>query len=193
MTRNHARYGVTVALVVLLAASFGCILDPKEDPAPGPGPISQYKDRTEPDHCVTNLVKAYQDRNLTRIEELFNENYKFLLQPEEVGPGEDPFIDRADDIRITNNMFKAVDGQYSPTIDKLTLSISATGIWEDISNVDGEACDGCKTSRRTYTLEVIIGPTTYISDNLVDFIVVPVDEGGEIKYQIRILQDIKKT
>ena len=100
---------LALAGTVLLGLN-SCILDPKEDKPKDP-PASQYKclEVTCPrDNVLNNLQSAYNDRNISRYDELLDADFIFYFSERDVdSPGS---WSRAAEINANKNMF---DPNYS--------------------------------------------------------------------------------
>ena len=89
-----------------------CILDPPED-EPDKPPTSQYKclEVTCPrDNVLVNLQSAYNDRNISRYDELLDADFVFYFSTEDVLNGTVEYWSRAAEINANKNMF---DPNYS--------------------------------------------------------------------------------
>jgi len=104
---------LALAGTVLLGLN-SCILDPKEDKPPVP-PASQYKclEVTCPrDNVLNNLQAAYNDRNISRYDELLDADFIFYFSAADVSGGvvSGEYWSRAAEINANKNMF---DPNYS--------------------------------------------------------------------------------
>jgi len=190
-----------VLLVVLTAIGFvGCILSPTEE-APKEHPVSTYKDLTNKEDVVTNLVQSYKDHNIDRYTELLHPLYLWYNQNADVLNGAPPFYTRDEDIEMTRRMFLAVNHDASIAsdkwVDRLDLSIASdpTGTtWTHADTLEGSPCVDCWQSTRDYyiTVELTGGTKTLIGTDLVTLYVVPITKDGIKHYYLRRADDIKK-
>lgn len=103
------------ALALAGVVAFGlnsCILNPEENPPPDKPP-SQYKclEVTCPrDNVLINLKSAYNDRNISRYDELLDDDFIFYFSAEDVLNGTVSYWSRAAEINANKNMF---DPNYS--------------------------------------------------------------------------------
>ncbi len=182
--------------VVLTAIGFvGCILSPTEEP-PKPHPSTNYKDLTNKEDVVTNLVQSYKDHNIDRFTELLHPDYLWYNQDADVANGAKEFNTRDEDIAMTHNLFLAAD-HHNPNpdkqVDRLDLSITSAP-WTQITELEGNPCEDCWQSTREYyiTVELTGGTTTLIGNDLVNLTVVPITKDGTKHYYLRRADDRKK-
>jgi len=103
------------ALALAGMVAFGlnsCILNPDENKPPDK-PTSQYKclEVTCPrDNVLINLQSAYNDRNISRYDELLDADFVFYFSTEDVLNGTVEYWSRAAEINANKNMF---DPNYS--------------------------------------------------------------------------------
>lgn len=108
------------ALALAGVIAFGlnsCILNPDENPPPDKPP-SQYKclEVTCPrDNVLINLKSAYNDRNISRYDELLDDDFIFYFSAEDVTNGTVSYWGRAEEIKANKNMF---DPNYSSPIQE---------------------------------------------------------------------------
>jgi hypothetical protein len=79
-------------------------------------------------------------------------------------------------------------------LDKLDLELN-DGTWQPVSLFNEAACDDCWETTREYYVTLITagGAVTYIANDRVTFIVVPVQVDGRTLYRIRRCDDIRKS
>ncbi len=193
-----------VSLSVMVVFSSGCILDPKEEPIEENNK-SEYKDLTEKEHCLINLVKSYDDRNIERYKQILYEEYMFVM-PEDNDGGKD-YYDRDEEIAVTNNMFRSASGDpienklgQRLVTERLEFSIEPPLVpeddWAPIDSVAGEPCDDCWKTERRYYMEARInidGTDRFLStpNRYVQFIIVPMQEDGKKKYKLRLAYELE--
>ena len=192
---------VFVLLMVLAAVGFvGCILSPTEE-VPQKPPSSNYKDLTNKEDIVTNLVQSYKDHNIDRYTELLHTEYLWYNQKADVAKGAPQFNTRDEDIAMTHNLFLAADHKSADPdkqVDRLDLSIQSdpTGdTWTHADTLNGSPCADCWQTTRDYyiTVEMTGGTTTYIGNDLVTLYAVPVTKDGIKHYYLGRADDIPKS
>jgi hypothetical protein len=189
----------SISLLVLcgMVATFGCILNPKSDPEPPPPP-PPWPDRTEPEHVVQILVRAYVERNFEKFNEiLVDPEYLFFLQETDVQQGEEKFWTREEDYDATRNMFLAALGtpaEDDPELVTLELTIEGAEVWTAVDSIGDEPCEGCLETQRNYDIKAIAvyptGETTYLGNDVVLFYVQPAMEGSVLKYKLKRMYDL---
>jgi hypothetical protein len=203
MWKSISRRVALWASIVILVYSFGCILSPQEDPAPIDRDPVEFKDLTEKEHVIINLVYAYQEKDfgeysklLLRTDDTYNgstypNGYYWYNQPGAVG--QEDFILASEDLPRTQNMFLAAEGtpakETHPAIYRLTLQLTE-GSWSPVGELWGEPCEDCWYTERQYDIFLEMGePDLHGTDN-VQFYIVPVDEEGKKIYKIAVAKDI---
>lgn len=203
MWKSITRYTATWISTVMLLYSFGCILSPKEDPAPPDKDPVVFMDLTEKEHVIFNLELSYAERDidefsklLLKVDDTYNDltyadGYYFYNQDVETELEE--FLLRDTEITYTGNMFLAAKGTKAKpehqVLDDLTLEIG-DGSWMPSDEIFGEPCEDCWYTQRSYELWIYYGEDSkYAMDNI-QFYIVPVDEGDVTIYKIAIAKDI---
>ena len=172
-----------VAVILLGALSAVAFVGGCSDDSSGPsGGKSPYGDLTEKEHCITNLVVSHELSNISRYAEILHSNYilfgmKWGLFGDEIGT-----LDYSEDIDVTEQLFRA---------SMVHLDIG-DGAWSAMSEVAGDPCADCWETTREYRFEAYFpaDEVTYISTNIIKLIVVPIDDNGTKRYNIRLVYDI---
>ena len=114
---------------------------------------------------------------MSRYEALLHTEYFFELAPEDVVPGEDAAMTRAEDIASTAWIFE--------NQDMLELAIIPSGDWYDHPAVGEAACEGCRATTREYFIRAQFGKEDRVYSMYVAFIPedVPVERVKEIDYE----------
>jgi hypothetical protein len=180
-----------------LAFFCGCILSPDQDKNGGGGggtPI--YKDLTQKEDPIDNLMTSYNNANIQEYEKLLHPDYLFYNQTADVAQGLPEFLTKDTDVRETTNMFAAARGQYknaAQNLDALTLEITPAS-WMSLDTVPGlpAPCVDCWATTRQYLVNAVLtgGQTTLRGNDLVQIIVVPVEENGKKLYKLYRVEDI---
>jgi hypothetical protein len=193
MFEEIKKYVVVFVMAFAVLGYSACILSPTE--VPPDKPASNWKDLTEKEDVITNLMQCYTSHDITHYKELLHEDYIWYNQVAEAEAGEvELYFQRDDDIQKTKNMFDAADRTYEDEtkwLDKLELTI-ASGSWTQLTEFNGEACDDCWQTLRQYyiTLDMAVGELTLYGDDNVQFTIVGVDKGGKRIYQLGRADDI---
>jgi hypothetical protein len=179
-------------LLSLLAVS-GCILSPEKDPDP-PDPTDNFKPLTTKENVLYNLVQSYKFADIEKYQELLHLDYIWRNQDSDIAAGKVPseFFTRDQDIQGTHGLFKAFLGTHpdpSVEVDGIELTIQP-GAWQEITEVDGSPCEDCWETSRIYEITVRTPTKTWYGNDLVKFIVVPVDQNGQKLYKLRRGDDI---
>jgi hypothetical protein len=169
------------ALVLIACFSFlgGC----KNLTAPV-APPGALKPLTEKENVISNLVASYDRADIAGYEELLHPDYTFRMQERDVASGQDEFWTRDHDMHVTRNMFLAAKGQDKAdparNLDQLTLELGP-GAWSPVDSIGGSPCGDCWMTTREYRLTLMFAGNRggYVSNDLAQIIVVPVDEGGQ--------------
>jgi hypothetical protein len=161
MLRHPARATLLIAIGIMLSYSIGCILSPEEEVRPNDNPTIVYKDLTQPENLIENLVSSYKDKNIARYEELllttgdggYNREYYFHYQEGDVGVIGEENDDREADVDMTRNIFRAANGDPNldkghVAIDKLELTIYG-GTWDTLDTLWNEYHPGVNTTSRS--------------------------------------------
>jgi hypothetical protein len=204
MWKSISRRTATWISIVILSYSVGCILSPQEDPAPPSSDPIEFKDLTEKEDVITNMLLSYQAKDyepymqlLLRPEDTYNgstyaNGYYWYNQPGAVGT--ELSILLGADLERTFNMFRAAEGdpvdkENHPVIYRLTLTLTE-GSWSPITELWGEPCEDCWYTERQYDIFLEAGQTDYHGFDNVQFYIVPVDEDGKKIYKIAVAKDV---
>lgn len=152
-------------------------------------PPATWPEMTTEEEAVEALLLCYQNPRLaevmSRYEGLLHSEYFFELAPDDVMVGESKFILRAEDIASTEWIFENQTG--------LTLSFSGTGGWNDCTEINGLACDGCRETTRSYYIRVQLSVDGKVysnrSEEVYATIIVAPDESDASKWVIRAIYD----
>jgi len=192
MHGSRMKYAFLAIAAFALVVYSGCIFSPDEEPPP-PKPDPTYKSLTEKENIIYNLVQSYKAHQINPFEELLHPDYIWYNQT-----GVTPeYLDRTTDILQTGRLFAAANNSSTIPADKwleaLDLKIEA-GYWEQIQDVEGVACADCWKTTRVYSILARLngGATTWVGDDLIEFIAMGVDQGGKRIYLLRRAEDQKK-
>ena len=184
MKNSRIKTALTIVLMVVVCSMLGCIFGPEKDrKSRTEPPEPEFKDLTEKEHVIENLVLSYQYLDIEHYAELLHEDYIWYNQP-----GSDPeFLSRDQDIDATKGIFdskKYVHPDENKRILRLQLEIW-DGSWSAIDSIEGEPCSDCWYTRRVYdiTLDIASGTTIHGHD-YVDLYIVGVEGDSKRKYQI---------
>lgn len=197
---NAKLKGVLAAIAVCaFLFGYGCIFNPDQGGGGNNnGPPVVYKELTQKEDVVDNLVTCYNNANSAHYEELLHPDYTFYFQDvQDGGGGGKQFFTRSEDIALQQNMFNATRGAASDpalNLDKLTLTLTA-GSWTSFDSLGGAQCNDCWTTQREYTVTIIFtgGQNGYTGNDLVELVVIPVEENGKKLYKLWRLTDIKQS
>ena len=103
------RVPVLCAIAVLAALMSSCIFDPKKDDGGGGTPPEPYRDLTQRVDVLFNLQKAYNDRNITKYEEILDQGFVFFLSDGDVNGGLPVQWDRGQEVSANTNLFSRVE------------------------------------------------------------------------------------
>lgn len=127
----------TIALALLFAGMMtSCIFDPKQEKKvdDGGGNTGQkYEDLTEEWHVLNNLELAYNEMNIDRYQELFDQkNFVFHFSQGDIG-GEVPSQWGAtEEVASATNMFTQAGGRDNNPILSIELKLSYENLeWND--------------------------------------------------------------
>lgn len=178
MRRNISFIGLMLAVAAVLAA--GCSDSPK---APVKERGIDWKDRTDKEDVITNMLLAYEHRDIAHYEELLHEDYIWYFQQKDAEIFNQASLNYAEDVEATKKLFEQA----------LLLQLEIIpAAWTEEEEIGGEACAGCWSTERVYFIQTQFhgDETIYTGRDHVKFIIVPVDEGGTTKYRIRWAYDI---
>ncbi len=179
MKQVAAHSVVLVLMAVIAACSIGC----SDDATEPSGEKSPYRDLTEREDCITNLVVSHMLMNIERYAEILHEDYIYYGKKwGEVGDELGTF-NRAEDIDFTAELF-----QNAVCFD---LEIPY-GIWAAVDKIGEEPCTDCWETTREFHLQFTLQgeDRIYMAHDLVKYIVVPVDDDGTTEYRIRLGCDV---
>jgi hypothetical protein len=188
-SRTVRRIAAPLALAAVALLVLGCSDDATQ---PNVTPKPRYPEATTKEIVISNFLKSYEDRNIEQFAKLLHPDYIWYNQP-----GLTPeFYTRSEDIEKTGNMFSAALHTYPNSalwLDKLELKLN-DGVWTQIVEYDGSACDDCWETTRDYYIELYLpnAAMTLLHDDLVRFVVVPAEEGGPKVYRIIRCDDLRR-
>ena len=111
------------ALTAGLAMLVACDPDPVR---PGGTPAAAYENLSQRAHVLNNLELAYNKRNITKYDELLDDNFTFVLSPGDVDAGLPPQWGRAEELQYNRDLF---DVNYAG--QGRCKSILLDVVWED--------------------------------------------------------------
>jgi len=181
-----------VAALVFAAAALCGIGCSDNSTQPKVTPKPRYPEATTKEIVISNFLKSYEDRNIAQFEKLLHTDYIWYNQ-EGVTPA---FYTRSEDIEMTGNMFLAALHRYPNSalwLDKLELKLNDRP-WIQIYEFDGASCEDCGETTREYYIELYMpdAAMTLLHDDLVKFVVVPVEEEGPKVYRIVRCDDMRR-
>jgi len=176
-----------VAASALIA--LGCSDDPTQPKVAKP----RYPEATTKDIVISNFLLSYKDRDIEQFEKLLHEDYMWFNQASSAPP---EYYTRDEDIAITGNMFLAARHTHPESnlwLDRLDLTLYGA-VWVEIVEFNSSPCEDCWETTRDYYFVLMTagGATTYIANDLVRFVVVPVDLNGNKIYKIIRCDDMPK-
>ena len=185
--------GVMTPLLTIaaLALAPGCIFDPKPSVDPPVRPEIEWPDMTDRDDVIRALVLCYtypsQSVSLVKYEGLLHTEYFFLMTDDDAAKFQvEPYIDRVADLTSTELIFESQTD--------LALDIPVEGSWLERLDIDGDPCENCWETLRTYYIRAQFGAenTIYVSPPERAFvtIVVAPDESDPSKWVIRAMYDL---
>ncbi|HUV36226.1 MAG TPA: hypothetical protein VMX58_04720 [Patescibacteria group bacterium] len=170
-------------LALGMVYSFGCIFDPKPDEGPDIVDPVDWPDLTDKDDVIVFLLLTYKHRDGERYAELLHDQYLWFMQDRDAEELNIETLDYTEDVESTKRLFKRAV--------MLELEIDP-GSWVEIEAVGEVPCPGCWQTDRVYRIRAQIpgDEKTYTGNDLVKFIVVPVEKDGKTRYEIRWAYDI---
>jgi len=143
-----------LASLIILPSCFEDTTEPvKEKPA------IDWPDMTSRDDVVRTVVLAYTNPKAGESEAKYNallhSQYFFKLHESDVAPGESAVMTRAEDIASTGWIFE------NETLLELTITPEA-GSWDAYPEIDGEPCENCWETTRSYIIRAQFGDETVI-------------------------------
>ncbi len=181
----------TITLLLLaLALAFSVSCNDPESPIDDDDPGIEWPGMTEKDDVVKTVVLAYtypkEGESVSRYNAALHSLFFFHLQPEDVDPGDPPFLTRAIDVSTTERMFEAES--------LLELIIAETGTWNPYNEIEGEPCVDCWESTREYRIRAQFGDEDTIFQSTAGrasvIIIVAPDEADSSKWVIRAMYDV---
>jgi len=196
MLKTTLKCASILTIIAMFIGLAGCILNPKDDQVPPAKPKYVYLDLTRKDDPIKNLVTAYQEHNIAPIEKLLHSLYIWRNQEQDVAKGLQESYSLTEEISSTRNLFLAADKRSEPSkyVEKLELTIE-DGSWQPVYEFLGNPCDDCWQTTREYFITLLVdgGENTVYGNDLVQFTVVPVMEGGKKLYKIGRADDVQKS
>jgi hypothetical protein len=204
MFETRKRHAVLLVVALAALGLSGCILSPKEEP-PGKKPDATWKDLTNKEDVIDNLLQAYKSHDISHYQEILLVNsppysdYLWYNQDTDVKPGEEPYVTRDQDISSTTKMFAAADHIAGVVPSNLFLEMLDLklypGSWTQVSLFNDTPCDDCWETTREYAIEIIFSETGngFTGNDLVKFTVVGVTKNGKTHYYLGRADDIRKS
>ena len=196
MLKTTLKCASILTIIAMFIGLAGCILNPKDDQVPPAKPKYVYLDLTRKDDPIKNLVTAYQEHNIVPILKLLHSLYIWRNQEQDVAEGLQESYSLTEEISSTTNLFLAADKRSDPSkyVEKLELTIE-DGSWQPVYEFLGNPCDDCWQTTREYFITLLVdgGENTVYGNDLVQFTVVPVMEGGKKLYKIGRADDVQKS
>jgi len=119
------RFVFLAALSLVLLGGLACKDDPESPPSAAQ---PTFEDLSQRWHVINNIEVAYNKRNLSKYEQLVDENFSFVLSPGDVGGGVPEQWWRTEEILLHSRMFdseyaglhrvKSIDMHLSMPVDK---------------------------------------------------------------------------
>ena len=190
MRRSVFKTALPLLLISALLAAPSCIFDPKEDPYIPPDEPIEWPDMTDRDDVIKTVVLAYENprdgESESRYNALLHSQYFFKLHPDDVEIGESQIMSRTEDLASTEWIFT----EHT----MLELTITETGSWDPIAEVEGEPCENCWETTRQYFVRAQFGDEQTIWQSpperaFVTIIVTP-DESDATKWSLRAMFDL---
>jgi hypothetical protein len=191
MRRSVFKAALPLLLLTALLASPSCIFDPKEDPVIPPVVPVPWPAMTARDDVIKTIVLAYtypkDGQSDSKYNALLHSQYFFKLHESDVEPGASQIMPRNDDITSTLWIFE------HETLLELSLT-PEVGSWDSYPEIDGEPCDNCWETTRSYFIRAQFGDETTIFQSpperaFVTIIVAP-DESDATKWVLRAMFDL---
>jgi hypothetical protein len=194
MTRKNVHRIGALALISFLVFAAGCLLNPDDNKTPAKT-TAQFKSLADKENVIFNLALSYQQADITHYEELLHPNYTWYFQSADLLRGLPVFWTREQDLDATTNIFRSARGQNANpmmNLDRIALEITA-GSWAPVDSVGGAPCNDCWTTTREYSLSCMTsgGLNGFTGNDMVQFVVVPVGDGGQKVYKIWQMRDLR--
>lgn len=179
MRRSAMCAGLLCLVIAIAAGLIGC----SDDPEKPPGGESPYGDLTDKEDCIGNLVVSYELRDIEHYQEILHPDYVWYGKKWGALGDDLDVLDYAEDVAGTELLFEHCVS--------LELEIDA-GSWQAVDKIGEQPCTDCWETTRLYHFRFTLpgDDTIYISNGLVKFVIVPVDDGETTEYRIRIGYDI---
>jgi len=140
--RTKALYG-GLSLLVMLAAT-GCLFSPDEPENPPPPVVVEYPFPGTKEQLLTNFKQAYEDMEINEYGKILHNDYKFILQEEDIIGGQLPYdhLNRDDDITIMTRIFSGnpylpPDRDPEAAVTEITFSVlDPVTVWEASTHPD---------------------------------------------------------
>lgn len=128
---------LAVALTALIPGCWNPFSPPPEDDPPPPPP--QY-DRSTRDNLMGFFAKSHENREILEYEESLHPDYIFWFWENEDLPDQwsTPWIDRAEDVRVTKNMFESEQVTSITAVFTNLTTDGDSGSWYAEIVADGE-------------------------------------------------------
>jgi hypothetical protein len=91
--------------LAIAATAASCIFDPVAPGDKPPPPAQKYEDLTERWHVLNNLELAYNQRKISRYDEVLDQDFTFFLSTGDVGGGLPDSWDRQTEMNANTNLF----------------------------------------------------------------------------------------
>jgi hypothetical protein len=129
------RLSMIVISTLLVLAAAGCDDDPARPKDTTPSP---YNDLTEKWHVLSNLERAYDERNIARYAEVFDQdNFVFHFNPGDVANGDTPEQwGYVEEYNSASNMFSGAGGQNNNPILSIDLTLKdvESATWTEVED-----------------------------------------------------------
>lgn len=151
------RLVLMVPLLLVALMGSGCIFSPdNNDPNPPP-PTPPPPFPGDPDTLMTNFRSAYSSMKIDDYRIVLNPQYVFILNPDDVPPGESDRLTYAEELHIAENMFSGEplekpNGDTVPGISSIAIAaLNRLGPW---TNVGPNDPDFPNTKRGLYEIQL---------------------------------------
>ena len=191
MRRTLLKAALPLLLITAMILSPSCIFDPKQDPEIKIEDPIVWPDMTVKDDAIRVIVLAYSNPKLGESEARYNSVlhslYFFRLHSDDVAVGESQIMTRNEDLASTEWIFA------NQTMLELTVS-PETGSWDTYPEIEGEPCENCWTTTRSYFIRAQFEDEGTIFQSpperaFVTIIVAP-DENDATKWVLRAMFDL---
>ena len=167
-----------------------------------PPPPPEYAALTSPGNLVHNLVLSYAYLDIEEYASLllstedgdYGREYRWYFQSEDAAEIGSDYWTRLKDIEVTNNLFRAASGTpvnpFHTKLEDLFLDIMMYTPWFTIDSLWGEPCEDCWSIVVPYDIRIDFDGDRIYGDDLVEFFIVPIDEGDVTTYRIASMRDV---